>query len=256
MSELISVPDMATRPLVFDTSYWNGKLTAEQIKSTKCVLVIGRTGISWGYKDPLFDYYRELCKSINVAFAGYHVLYPSQPAKSQAEAVKKIIGDDPGSTKVPVWNDLELDQGVSANQMSDCCEEFGEILQSAFGGEKGIYSRASFINAYMPKRTWQNSYLWWLAQVLNGGVYHPGPYDVQLGLHPKQVVMIQNDWKGKIDGHSGDVDFSRWIRSDDELSDFLGVTSAPEPEQPMTLDELVAWLKAMHDDTAKHPPLK
>jgi GH25 family lysozyme M1 (1,4-beta-N-acetylmuramidase) len=229
----IAVPDMKERPLVLDTSKHNGKLTAAQIKSTGCVKVTIRTGISYRYVDPLFNYYRDLCNEIEMPWDGYHVLYPSQPAWPQAENVKAIIGDDPGQCAVPVWNDLELNQSASAAQIAECCQEFGEELQQAFGGEKGIYSRASFIDSYMPGRIkYFADYLWWLAQVLNGGVEHPGPYALAVGMDVAKVVMIQNDWKGKIAGHNGDVDFSRWIRSEAELAQHLGINVPDEPGLP------------------------
>jgi len=235
----IRVDDILSRPLILDTSKHNGRLTAAQIQSTGCVMVIARIGISWGYKDPEFDYYRTTCKAIGMPFTGYHVIYPSQSGIYQAENVKLIIKDNPGITKVPVFNDLELAQNVTANQMSDCCQEFGEEIQRTYGGEKGIYSSYGFINAYMPRRPWFNDYYWWLAQVLNGGILHPGPYGVPIGLNNDRVAMIQNDWKGKIAGHNGDVDFSRWIWGDAELAWFTGKDQQEETKPELTLEEQV-----------------
>ena len=238
------VSDVTQLPKIIDTSRHNGQLTESQLRSTNCVLLIIRDGISWGYKDDQFDYYRSLAKGMNLPWCAYHVLYPSQPAQPQVENVKLIIKDDPGPCKIPVWNDLELAQDMPPSVIANCCLEFGEGLQREYGGEKGIYSRTTFIDYYMRGQSWLNTYLWWLAQYLSSGLEHPGPYTVPQGLSDDRVIIQQTGHKYQIPGHTGDIDINRWLQSIDMLEWFTGT----QVQVPLTMEEKVNKLWAAHPE--------
>jgi hypothetical protein len=84
----------------------------------------------------------------------------------------------------------------------------------------------------MPNQGWLDDYWWWMAQYLNSGNEHPGPYTVPAGLDQNRIVMMQTTHKGQIVGHQGDVDFSRWIAGLDLLNVFLGVDETPAEPEP------------------------
>jgi GH25 family lysozyme M1 (1,4-beta-N-acetylmuramidase) len=232
-------------PLIIDTSKHNGKLTAEMLRAVKCVYLIARSGISWGYKDPLFDYYRALAAEMDIPFSAYHVIYPSQDPGAQWENAARIITNDPGPTRVPVWVDLELHQNQSPQRIADVTWRFAELCQKEWGGEKGIYSRTTFVDWYMRGCGWLNEAWWWLAQYLHSGLEHPGPYTVPQGLDRDRVLFQQTSHKGKLPGHHGDVDLNRWLQ--DEKT-FAWLTGGYGFGDELSLEVKVERLVAAHPE--------
>jgi len=60
--------------------------------SEEVVFIAARAGISWGYKDPMFDYYWSEMARIQVCRLAYHVIYFGESALAQMDSLFKILG--------------------------------------------------------------------------------------------------------------------------------------------------------------------
>ena len=220
-----------------------------QIKFVAC-----RTGISWAYKDAWFEtYWKTLKEKLpSVKRIAYHVLYPSQPIVEQVENMKsrfpnKIFDGD------AVVNDLELNQDQTPSKISESCYEFTNRLQDWAKKPAIIYSRFSWVEAYMDYWSlkyvnWFKLQLWWMANYYgNDWLGRPilKEYPTEKMYVPEKLsyfdlIIHQNGDKGdgyKVGTVSKQVDTNRWTQSNDRFYQLFGKEEVPvDPTQPELSD--------------------
>jgi hypothetical protein len=199
--------------------------------------VICRTGISWGYKDKYFRLYWEALAEFRIPRSPYHVLYPGENIANQ---VKNFVSTFPDHDfgEGPVVNDCELVHGVSRRQLSNACEAFNKGLEDAAGKEVLVYSRPSFVQAYMEYQAWMEIRRWIMANYIDGEKYPPvrewsGAPALLAGQERFPVAMLQTGDKG--DGFyygakSAQIDTDRWLLGEAEFKKTFAQPAQPEPE--------------------------
>lgn len=211
-----------------------------------------RTGISWAYKDSWFETYWKKIKekTPNVKRYAYHVLYPGESIKAQVDNMasrfpnKQFDGD-------AVVNDLELDHGLSRGRISEACYEFTNRLQDWAKKPALIYSRFSWVEAFMDITTsryidWYAKQLWWMANYYGRnwlGIPILAEFPTESMYKPKSleyfdVVIHQTGEKGdgkKVGTTSNQVDTNRWTQSTDRFYNLFGYTEIPD--EPAIPDE-------------------
>lgn len=222
----------------------NFAMMADPIGFPPVKFVACRTGISWGYKDSWFETYWKTLGQLGIVRMAYHVLYPSQPAASQVENMKSRFkgGVFDGDAVVA---DVELDQGQSPATISASTYDFVNRLQDWAKKPVLIYSRFSWVSAYMDwwsqkYVTWFKDQMWWMAHYYGRNILgipilkeFPTKYmDIPARLSYFNVVMHQTGEKGdglKVGTVSKQVDTDRWTKSADEFYALFGKGEATDP---------------------------
>lgn len=192
-----------------------------------------RTGISWGYKDSMFAIYWAELKKRAIPRMAYHVLYPAENIARQVENFLSMFPGHVYDGEGPIVNDVELVHGVSRRALSNAAEAFNKSVEDATGREVIVYSRFSFLDAYMEKQPWMSKRKWWMAQYLATAPpsENQGKLWAPARLNDLDVWIMQTGEKG--DGpyygaESAQIDTNRWLKSDAEFLAMFGV-KAPEP---------------------------
>lgn len=185
-----------------------------------------RATISWGYQDKWFPNSWKGMRELDIHRFAYHVLYPSQPYRTQAENFLRVIGDQ-WDDAFPV-NDFELDQGCGKSQITDCILGFNEYV-SQRAPKVVNYSRKSWIDAYTELGEWRKYYDWWLAQYLDRTKEDIRPPDLPIGI--STFLIHQNAdhypaWPGFTPG-SLMLDTDRWNGDDTVCDAYFGVPIHP-----------------------------
>lgn len=211
------------KELVYDSSAWHPATDWSQAKAQGVRYVINRASLSYGYKDPCFKPWVARLHALGMYAGCYHYLYPAQPAAKQYDNFMAQIGD--GNWDGIPWADIEAAQGCSTAQIEDCLLRFCEMVDAGTGKRTGIYSRASWMNQYLPNRSWINERKWWLAQYLTSGKEHPGPVLMPTGLKRENVLLHQTSAKGMLGGET--IDMNRWQGEREGLTAYLGADAVP-----------------------------
>lgn len=197
-----------------------------------------RTGISWAYKDSLFETYWRAAQSIlSIPRLAYHVLYPRENIKAQVDNMKSRFpgGIIDGFTV----NDMELIHGATKQQMSEACYEFTNRLRDWSKRPVFIYTRFGIIESNMDYWSskyadWMEDQLWWMAgyygKDLNGNpILKEFPTEhlsIPNQLNHLQLAIHQTGDKGdgpKVGTVSMQVDTNRWCLTDTEYRDIFGI---------------------------------
>jgi hypothetical protein len=226
---------MRTEDAGLDFSTHNGTISVPLLREfvPKVSFMFARTGMSWGYKDARFNYYRDIAENqLQIPFGGYHVIFPAESVKKQFDNMIAASG------KKLAWYvvDDELIHGCTPAQKLVALGEFVNRILDA-GLDAWVYSSPSWFNQYvLPKNvltpSWLNVIKWWLAQYLykqDGGIEYPNPPDLINGLHRDRVFIHQTTSKANgysIGQESGSpaLDLDRWL-----IGRVPGSTVTPEP---------------------------
>lgn len=208
--------------LGIDTAGCNGVAYWGVAKSHNVRFGAGRATISWGYQDKWFPSNKQGMKDQGIHRFYYHILYPSQPFKPQAENFLRVVGDDWDDAH-PV-DDFELDQGCSKAQITDCILGWNEYV-SARAPKVVNYSRKQWADTYTELGDWRRQYEWWLAQFLNDrSIEDPRPPDLPVGV--LTYLIHQNAdhylaWPG-FTPDSLNLDIDRWNGDDAAVDEYFG----------------------------------
>ena len=180
-----------TEPFGIDLSSHNDRIDENKIKaySPKISFAWVRSGESWGYEDPKFSTFRAQLTNVVEWIGAYHVLYPGENAKNQAQKMISIAGKSMRGYAV----DVELIHSQSPSTIREACRVFvSEILNA--GLDAWLYTSPKWFTSYVipfPQSVpdWFKSVKWWLAQYLTSGVEHPGPVSLPRGV-TKDLVYI------------------------------------------------------------------
>ena len=95
--------------------------------SEKVSFIFARAGVSWGYKDPCFDYYWSEMARIGVCRGAYHYLYPSQSVQRQMDWFLSIAHNRTEHDRLAL--DLETTNGLYRQQVTDFLNNCLEYLK-------------------------------------------------------------------------------------------------------------------------------
>jgi len=224
--------------LGLDTAGCNGIAYWSVAKQHGVKFAAARATISWGYQDKWFSHNWRGMKELGIHRLAYHVLYPSQPFKIQAENFLRVVGDD-WENAYPV-DDIELIQSCSNAQITDCLLSWDEFV-SARANKVIDYSRKQFIDDYTELGEWRKQRDWFLAQYLNDRSKEaPPPPALPKGV--TEWLIHQNAdhyiaWPG-FTPDSINLDIDRWNGDDAAVDNYFGVNQPP-------LDKLdILWREA------------
>jgi len=208
--------------------------------------VFARAGISWGYKDPCFDYYWAEMARIGVCRGAYHYLYPSQSVKRQMDWFLSITSKRTEHDRLAL--DLETTNGLYRQQVTDFLNACLEYLKERTGRYPILYSRKSWLDPYVDMRQVPEVDLWIAryASIPPGKIYAPEyPTPPELPNHTHNWLIHQvGDKMPPIGCQSKTMDYDRWNGDEASVRAYFGYTDGetppepPEPPQP-PVDEVL-----------------
>ena len=235
---------------ITDVSRHQGDIVWEALTSFFNAVWI-RAGMSWGYEDPRFDLNWSKSRG-KLPRGSYHVFFPLQDPKRQADKWLEILDGDYGELGLAA--DVELHHDANPLVFERNLRSYLIYLEDRTGIRPVIYSRASFFNAYItgsgrynnpPK--WYQDYDWWLAQYLrNPDLRHPGPVTLPIGVPRERVLIHQDSGSGvPIGVQSRELDYNHWEHTARcTLQEFIHEVSGtpePTPEEPEPVPNQVDW---------------
>lgn len=208
-----------TEPFGVDVSSNNDYMDIDRLKNyiPKIDFTWARSGISWGWKDPKYDYFKDLFETqLGVWFGAYHIMYPGESPVNQAKKFVSIVGKD---CRGYAW-DVELTHGKTTAQIRECMRICSlELLN--MGLPVWGYTSPGWANGWiMPKATvypeWLNQIKWWFAQYTLSGIEYAGVCDVMNGVKRENVYIHQttSSLNGRLFGQpvgSPKTDGNRWL---------------------------------------------
>lgn len=131
---------------ITDISFWQSTLNAVTMKQRSAGVILRAGQGAWD--DIKFNDFRAACKSSNLPYGAYWFYDNRYAPKAQAELFASILGSD----KPPLGCWLDLEHSVSGSYWSwqawrEFIDHFRKIYSPAYFG---IYTRASYIDIYMP----------------------------------------------------------------------------------------------------------
>ena len=228
----------ADLPFGIDVSSWQGAINWNVVAAhtnPKVEFAAIRAAISWGYKDPRFDFNWAESRRVGIPRTAYHVIYPAEDPVRQMNHFLNCVGGDLG--ELPLTIDVELSHDVSPAAYRTCLLTSLQYLATRIQRRAIIYSRASFIDNYVTGSGntppgWYNLYDWWLAHYLMSGVEHPGPPALPRGVSRGRVIIHQTSDRGTPIGvESTGLDYNRWQFPLPHFNHYSGL-SIPPPETP------------------------
>jgi len=235
-----------------DFSVHNDRVDVDKLRAfvPKVTFGFARIGMSWGYKDPKFNYFRNILEDqMGVWFAGYHVIFPAENIEAQFDNMMAAAGPN---LKAYVIDD-ELIHGCSPAKKRQALNEFAQRILDA-GKEAWIYTSPLWCNqnitpkgCIIPEAMLRSK--WWLAQYLyqqTGGIEYPNPPDLVNGISRDKVYVHQTTsampgWKIGQPSGSPTFDFNRWLIGKPE-----GGVTPPQPPPVLTYEQKVDVLVAGH----------
>ena len=190
-----------------------------------------RAGISWGYTDKWFARSWSELKRVGIYRMAYHVVRFEDDPIRQADSFLRIVGvqAEPAWTQDKLVLDLEVEGSNSRGKITACTLKVMERLKAVTGRYPLIYSRASWVNAFLSVGDLPEGVEWWLAQYYRAKAYpafteeYPAP-----PLLPKGVStwrFHQNSEKGNgaaVGVGSYYVDTDRFNGDERALAEWFG----------------------------------
>ena len=204
----------------------------------KVSFIFARAGVSWGYKDPCFDYYWSEMARIGVCRGAYHYLYPSQSSTRQMDFFLSIV--NPRTEHDRLALDLETTQGLSRAYLTDFINDCLEYVKQETGRYPILYSRKSWLDPNVDMRQLPPDLDLWIARYLpqNGQKYAPEyPPPPPLPLYTTRWLIHQTgDKLPPIGCQSKTMDYDRWNGEHADVLAYFGYDGAieppPQPEPP------------------------
>lgn len=222
-------------PFGIDISSYQGANINYDLMKQKTKFVAVRAGISWGFEDPVFAQSWQALKGHNRI--AYHVVYPSQDAIRQSDWCLDIInraGVDWRFDRIAL--DLELDQSQTRARITQVTLDMMEYLRGVTGRYPLLYSRASWVDAYM---TIKDDRLklgdWWLAHYLarRDPEYTPEkdpPPLIPRGVGKWLIHQTSERGIGREHGVSSNyIDTNRWNKTYKDMDAYFGRDGRGEP---------------------------
>jgi len=182
-----------------------------------------RDGISWGYADPWYAYFRDALTDLGIPTAPYHVVYPGQPVVAQFNKMKANVGGTLVGKKAAMV-DGEVTLGQTRKVVTRDTGEMCDRLSQATGAPAVLYTRPQFVRDCMEwEATWYDNVLWVLALYTFSG-RERNPTDVyavlkdkrmsKVGIPAQRVIAVQTAKMGNGRAYgfqSHALDYDRWV---------------------------------------------
>lgn len=214
--------------------------------SEKVSFIFARAGVSWGYKDPCFDYYWSEMARIGVCRGAYHYLYPSQSVQRQMDWFLSIAHNRTEHDRLAL--DLETTNGLYRQQVTDFLNNCLEYLKQRTGRYPILYSRKTWLDPYVDMRQVPEVDLWIAryASIPPGKKYAPEyPTPPELPNHTHNWLIHQvGDKMPPIGCQSKTMDYDRWNGDEAAVRAYFGYTGE-EPAPPEPPAEEVPLYKAV-----------
>lgn len=182
--------------------------------SEKVTFIASRAGVSWGYKDPQFNYHWAQSGQLKVGRIAYHVLYFGESAVAQMDSLFKMLENRSDFKHDRIALDLEVAGINTKSRITSTTLNCLEICRSRTGRYPMAYSRANWVDTYLsvadlPKIDW------WLATYRKPApapLYtkeHPGPPYLPKGVST-YLIHQTGDKCRSIGAQSHYMDYNRW----------------------------------------------
>lgn len=215
------------RALGFDFARTDGIVDFD-IVAQRALFVGIRATISWGYQDSWFPRNWSESKRVGLHRFAYHVLYPGEDAKRQADNFLSVVKDWDRAWPVV---DAELDHGQSKQRITDCLLACATIIRIATGKDPLIYSRKSWIDEFTEPGAWRGNRVWWLAQFMyDRSVEHPGPPPLPEGVTSWLIQQTADKFPPPAgQQQSVEADTDRWNGDAQAVEAFFSGAVQPPP---------------------------
>lgn len=211
---------------------------AVQAHSEEVVFIAARAGVSWSYKDPMFDYYWSEMARIKVCRMAYFVPYFGESALSQMDALFKILEGKVNWNYDRLVLDLEVAEINPRERITATTLKCLDICKARTGRYPAVYSRANWVTSYL-NLSQLPSLDWWFAQYkspLPWPLYtaeHPGPPDLPNGVTTYLMHQTGDHCKG-IGTASHYMDYDRWNGTKADVLRYFG-NPVSIPVEPVTV---------------------
>lgn len=203
---------------------------------TPISFIAARAGVSWGYRDPMFDFYWSEMARIKVCRMAYFVVYFGESATSQMDALFRIMEGKTNWRHDRLALDLEVAGINPPERITATTAKCLEIIKYRTGRYPIVYSRASWVNENMrvmdlPKLDW------WLATYRRAlpdpflTPEHAGPPLLPRGVDT-WLIHQTSDRGPRIGSVSYHTDHNRWNGDTQDVLRYFGNPSGmyvPEP---------------------------
>ncbi len=200
--------------------------TAVQNNAEEVTFVAARSGISWGYTDPMFHHYWNEMARINVMRIAYHVLYFGESALAQMDSLFKMLDGRANFAFDRIALDLEVAGINPRNRITATTQKCVDICKARTGFFPIVYSRAEWINTYLSVVDLP-TLDWWLAtyrKPLVSPLYspeHDGPPYLPKGVSTYLIHQTGDRCKS-IGGVSHYMDYNRWNGEKGDVLRYFG----------------------------------
>ena len=197
--------------------------------------IIVRSGVSYAYKDPMFDYYWAEIAKLKLLRGYYHVVYFGESIKDQMEWMLKIA--NPGPNDLPVL-DLEVASYFPKPVITEVTLGCMHYLKEKLGRFPMLYSRASWVDVNLDVAN--NPELvnadWWIAHYnLGVGTERKIAPALPKGVKKYKIHQTSDKMPGaKFGAKSTYIDTNRYNGTLEELRNFWGKIVLP-PADPAPL---------------------
>jgi len=174
------------RAFGIDVSRYDGALDFFAVTAWGVEFIAMRSTISWGYKDPFFLTNWPQARARAIPRMAYHVLYPGEPARKQADNLEAAFAGDFDTVHDRVVIDAELEHDCSRRVITDSIFNLSVEIERRFKNLPLLYSRTEWLNRCVYGAELSHLDLW-LAQYLKRWPWqqyadeHPGPPDIPTG---------------------------------------------------------------------------
>ncbi len=192
------------------------RLNFEALKknSERICFIACRAGVSWGYKDPQFNYHWDQSGKLKVGRIAYHVVYFGESAVAQMDSLFKMLENRSNFKHDRVALDLEVAGINTKSRITSTTLNCLEICKARTGRYPIVYSRANWVNTYLSVADLP-ALDWWLATYRRPAPApfytkeHPGPPHLPKGV-PTYLIHQTGDKCKSIGGQSHYMDYDRW----------------------------------------------
>lgn len=187
---------------------------AVRAHSEEVTFIAARTGISWGYNDPMFRYYWDEMARIQVMRIAYHVLYFGESALAQMDSLFRMLDGKTNFAHDRIALDVEVAGINTRSRITATTQKCLDICRTRTGFYPMLYSRAEWVNTNLSVRDLP-TLDWWLAtyrRPLVSPLYtqeHNGPPYLPKGVS-SYLIHQTGDRCKSIGGVSYYMDYNRW----------------------------------------------
>jgi GH25 family lysozyme M1 (1,4-beta-N-acetylmuramidase) len=222
-----------TYPLGLDVSSYQRTMDWQRAIDTGAKFAFVKATEGTSIIDPQFAYNWSELRRLGVPHGAYHFFRPAQPLWQVTQFIDEV---DPQQNEMIVL-DIENSGGKSRSELTSLVNEAVDMVKEYTGRYPLLYSRASFLNAYvnvadLPKLDY------WLAQYRFANPYpfftEPYPSDkitIPAGVSREQVKFHQGSERGngrRRGAQSYYIDLDTFLGTEDGLAAYFGAAIVPE----------------------------